>query len=194
MDFKFDQLYLWKRSIAANRMDIDEFTFAFNHVEFSCIFDIGRNPYELLIGAKKYNWACVLTVRYGYRTSMSDRDFYDLCNILNMNPGKNSLTSSSFLKYLDSVFPDTCSGNIVAPSKLMRFRPTKSSSSDSADRTVFVGWNDHKRDGKIARNFDKTECYFVKRVADFCRANNISSIWTTPDLGAESVSFPPGYR
>ena len=49
---------------------------------------------------------------------------------------------------------------------------------DDADKIYSCGWNDHIRDGRQAHNFDKTEFYFGKKVADYCRVNNISSLWS----------------
>ena len=46
------------------------------------------------------------------------------------------------------------------------------------EKIYFKGWNDHIKDHNKARNFEKTEFYFGKEIADYCRKNNISSLWT----------------
>lgn len=46
------------------------------------------------------------------------------------------------------------------------------------DKIYFCGWNDHQKDGRQARNFDKTEYFLGKKVAEYCRENNISSLWS----------------
>ena len=61
---------------------------------------------------------------------------------------------------------------------------------NEADKIYFRGWNDHLIDHRTARNFDKTEYYFGKRVADYCRVNNISSLWTDIPRDALNVTNP----
>lgn len=90
--------------------------------------------------------------------------------------------------------PTSCSLKPVQPSHIMPFRKKYIKSSDEPNKTVFVGWNDHKLDGKSARNFDKTRLFLGDKVADFCIKHNISSLWTTPDKASEkAITYPAGY-
>ena len=76
----------------------------------------------------------------------------------------------------------------------MPFRKKYIKAADEPDKTVFVGWNDHKLDKRVARNFGKTELFLGKKVADFCRCNNISSLWTSPEKASEKdISYPEGF-
>ena len=45
-------------------------------------------------------------------------------------------------------------------------------------------------DKKTARNFDKTEKLLGKRVADYCREHNISSIWSDKTNEKKKVTYP----
>lgn len=174
--------------------DIDEFTFTYNTVQFCAIIDIGIEPFQILLGATNHNWACVLNVRSGYKTYMDKDAFMTLCNILHLKPGKGSFISFDFLRYINSHVPSSCSLKPVQPSHIMPFRKQYIKSSDEPDKTIFIGWNDHKLDKKMARNFEKTELFFGKKVADYCRIHNISSLWTTPDKAREKdISYPVGF-
>ncbi len=174
--------------------DIDEFYFSYNSIHFHAILDIGTVPFQLLLGTVSHNWACVLEIGVGYLTSMGTSDFMKLCDILHLKPGKGKFTSFVFLKYIDTHAPTSCSQKPVQPSHIMPFRKKYIKSSDEPNKTIFYGWNDHKFDGKSARNFDKTRLFLGDKVADFCIKHNISSLWTTPDKASEkAITYPAGY-
>ena len=100
-----------------------------------------------------------------------------------------------FFSYINKNIPSKCSLKIVRPSHLMPFRRRFISTADEQDKTVFIGWNNHKKDGRTARNFNKTKLFFGNNVMEFCIKNNISSLWTTPDKAEErSPSYPPGFK
>lgn len=182
------------KDMMRHNQDIDEYYFTFNNVRFNAILDIGTEPFQLLLGTINHNWACVLNVRRGFLTSMAPDDFMKLCEILHLKPGKGVFTSFDFLKYVGEHAPKTCSLKPVPPSHIMPFRKKYMNSSDEPDKTVFIGWNNHKLDGKQARNFNKTRLIFGDNVAEFCIKNNISSLWTTPNKATEkTITYPPGY-
>lgn len=173
-----------------SRKDIEQYYITYSNGKFDIIYDISKTPFELLIGAVNYNWACVLEVIDGFYTSMPDSDFYSLCNILNLKPGKEHFTSFMFLNYIASKSPTQCTNQIVDPSHLSKFRNKKVKSADEPEKIYFVGWNNHLKDKRKARNFDKTELFFGKRVADYCRKNNISSMWTDKRYDSSKASYP----
>lgn len=170
--FEFKPLLIDMRK---KNVDREHFIVTYNSVVFDVIFTIDTTPFKLLIGAKKHNWACLCEMENGFKVEMPDSKFYSLSKILNLKPSKDSLTSFAFLKYIASHAPKTCSERLVNPSVFKRF--TLSYNSDIKD--IFIGWNDHKLDKRKAHNFNKTEEYFGKNVADYCRDNNISSMWTS---------------
>ena len=83
-----------------------------------------------------------------------------------------------FLKYISNHAPHKCKRRIVDPMYLVRYRQHKIKDSDEPWKIYFKGWNNHVLDKKTTRNFDKTEKLLGKRVADYCREHNISSIWS----------------
>lgn len=188
---QFGPLFSSMRS--ANK-DMERFVFTFNNVEFDAIVSIDETPFELLVGATHRNWACTMKILPGYIINMDDRDFFDLCYLLNLKPGKESFLSSHFLAHIARHCPAQCSSELVNPKYLVKYRGRRVNAAEEPEKTVFLCWDEHK-DGKRARNFDKTQKYFGKRVADFCRRNNISSKWTTPDKAnyPNHVDEPPGY-
>lgn len=175
--------------------DIDEFSFTYNKVVFTAIIDISNVPFQMLLGTKLKNWACVLNLEIGYSVTMDGDDFSRLCSILNLKPGKGSFTTFMFFSYINSHAPSACSLKPVQPSHIMPFRKKYITRADEPDKDIFLGWNDHVRDKKRAQNFSKTELFLGKKVADYCRKHNISSRWTTPDKAKEKpVSYPGGFK
>ena len=193
-EFKLYCLLDLVKDMKRHNKDIEEYYFSFNKIRFHAILDIGIEPFQLLLGTINHNWACVLNVRRGFLTSMAPGDFMRLCEILHLKPGKGEFTSFAFLKCVGEHAPKTCSLTPVQPSHIMPFRKQYIKTSDEPNKTVFLGWNDHKSDGKTARNFDKTRLFLGDEVANFCIKHNISSLWTTPDKAPEkTVTYPAGY-
>lgn len=190
---KYPELQRWHHAIRRANQDRDRFIFSYNGIKFDAIFIIDGSPYKLLIGTIKRNFACILECHPGYRISMDDQDFYALCKILNLSPGKEKFTSIAFLNYIAVNCPDRYSGRPVQPSA-MRHYLRDTLTDDEREKDIFLGWNDHVLDKRKAHNFDTTEKYLGKKIADFCRTNNISSLWTSSKEGAveKESTFPPG--
>lgn len=190
MKVKLNELHLLCSSMFKNNIAIEQFYVIYNNIKFDVIFDIGSKPFELLIGAISYNWACTLKLSVGYFAEMTDSDFFALCNILNLKPSKESLTSFKFLKFIASKAPKESRCTLVEPSHLIPFRKKSLKASDESDKIYFVGWNNHIKDKRIARNFYKTEKLLGKTVADYCREHNISSMWSANPRDANPVHHP----
>ena len=195
MKYYFKNLMPLYRDMLSVRKSLEHFELAYNKVQFDIILDIGSVPFQMMIGAKHQNLAFVLELETGFATTVSNDIYYQLIQLLDLNYKDNGFTSYSFLKYIDSHVPASCDKRIMNPDLLLRFRPYHHSDPDEACKTRFYGWNDHTKDNKQARNFSKTERYLGKAVADFCRAHNISSLWTTPNdtVTPRDIDFPPGY-
>lgn len=178
------------QSMRRNNISIEQYYVTYNNIKFDIIFDISNTPFELLLGAIQHNWGCVLKMERGFSVTMPDSVFYELCKILNLKPGKESLTSFKFLKFIASKAPAKSRCALVDPSHLIPFRKSNLKSSDEPDKVYFIGWNNHIKDKRTARNFDKTEKLLGKVVADYCRRNNISSMWSANPGDAKPV-YPP---
>ena len=122
--------------------DIDEFSFTYNKVVFTAIIDISNVPFQMLLGTKLKNWACVLNIEIGYSVTMDGDDFSRLCSILNLKPGKGSFTTFMFFSYINSHAPSACSLKPVQPSHIMPFRKKYITRADEPDKDIFLGWND----------------------------------------------------
>lgn len=96
-------------------IDLNEFEVQYQRYKFRCILDIGTSPYELLIGAIDTNWAAVIYLKKGYEAEMTDKDFYKLCDLLELKPGGGVFTSYMFLKYISNHAPHKCKRRIVDP-------------------------------------------------------------------------------
>lgn len=177
-------------SLSKSKKDMEQYYVTFSKIKFDVIYDISSQPFSLLIGAVGLNWGCTLNLERGFKTEMSDSIFYELCNILHLKAGKDKFTSFKFLKYIAIAAPTNCTNAPVSPEHLTRFRKSQIKPTDDPNKIYFKGWNNHLIDKRIAHNFDKTELFFGKKVADYCRSHNISSMWTDVPSSKKSASFP----
>ena len=87
-----------------------------------------------------------------------------------------------------------CSKNPVQPYIMQKWYPEETDKIDPQRRTVFYRWVDQTKNDRQAHNFKKTEFYFGKKVADYCRTHNITSQWLTPEqatrLHIQTVKYP----
>ena len=192
--FIFYNLIRIKTQMEHNNRNLEQFNFTFNNVTFDCILDIDTLPYELMIGAARHNFACVLYIDQDYSTSMPEKYYYALCRILNLNYSRNHFTSFEFLKLIDSHLPKQCSDAPVPVEKVIPFRKNRLSQKDREEGFIFCGWLPHKdKNNGHARNFDKTEALLGKKAADYCRKNDISSKWTTDERLRTALKYPWEY-
>lgn len=155
---------------------------------FDCIFYVDTDPFELLIGMVGEQWASVVKVERGFYASMDDTDFFALCNLLNLNPGKNTFTSSVFLQSIAKSAPSKVSPDLIPPDVHVKINPKIREQIDEADKIYFVRWSPQGK--RAARNFKKTEKLVGKAAADFCRSHNISSCWTDDPNKARKLTNP----
>lgn len=180
MKFKFKNLIVLYNEMKKNSKSLEQFQFTYNGVEFDCILDIDSKPFELMIGTVNHNFACILYIEKGFITHMSDDDYFNLCYILNLNYNEHHFSSFAFLKFVDDHIPPKCSKKIVPVRKLVPFRASQLNRNDREEGFIFCGWLTHKgnNNGHV-RNLEKTEKFFGKQVAAYCKKNDISSKWTT---------------
>lgn len=171
-----------------NHIDKEHYTFTYNGFAFDVIFSIVENGYEILAAIHLYNWGCVLYVDENFSTEVRDEIYYPLRRLLGLNWNEHHFNSSAFLSLLSKNAPSKSSKKGVGYKQLykfIRYRPV-----DESKKCYFKGWNDHTKDGNTAHNFDKTEFFLGKSVADYCRLHNISSIWTDRPREEEKVTLP----
>ena len=176
-------------------VDREHFHTQYAGVRFDVIISLDIHPHEILIGGQGINWACVMEISDDLEIAMPDVSFFDLRKKLDLRGnGIETFGSYIFLKYISEHAPKHCSDLPVQPSVMQRWYPDRTREIDDGDRTVFYRWVDQKKKGNEAHNFDKTERYFGKKVADYCRNNNISSQWLTPaqaeKMNIQMVKYP----
>ena len=175
--------------------DREHFTAIYASVMFDVIISTDITPNEILIGGRGINWACTMEISETLEISMQDKDFYALRDLLDLKGnGIERFGSFIFLYFISEHAPTHCSPFPVQPQIMQRYYSNRATEIDPADRTVFYRWKDQSKEGKQAHNFSKTEFYFGKRVADYCRKHNISSQWLTPEqavtLHIQTVRYP----
>lgn len=175
--------------------DRDHFRATYGKAVFDVVVCLDSEPWEMLIGTE-YNqtkWATILSISSEYENSMPNADFYALRDLIGMECEKYSeaFGSYNFLRRITSQAPTQYSGKLVSPHSMDC--ATGQGSADPNEKTQFCGWT-HQPKGIHARNFEKTEKYFGKKIADYCRKHNISSNWTVPSEAGEQkpcdVYFP----
>ena len=180
------------RDMQKNKVDMEHYTFRFNGFAFDVVISLKPTISQILVGIHNVGWGCVIPMDENLKMCMRDRDFFALCNVLHLKAGKEEFTSFKFLLLLSKSAPKQSSRD----TDIVRFiRPfVKYIDVDESDKIYFKEWRPHISDGKRARNFQKTEFFFGKEVADFCRQHNISSVWSPVPLKNERITAPKGFR
>lgn len=179
------------QDMGRNNAKIDKFRFTYNKVEFEVIVLIERSPFELLFGVIGYNYSFSLTLRAGYELQeLPDEVFYKLCDILNLKPGRESLTSYKFLKYVAKRIPARYSKTKIQPHEIAKY---KQRNIDDAHKIYFYGWKFYEGSERNAKNFEKTKKWLGDEAYEFCKRNNISSCWTHIDLKRKDYYSPQEY-
>ena len=179
------------QDMGRNNAKIDKFRFTYNKVEFEVIVLIERSPFELLFGVIGYNYSFSLTLRAGYELQeLPDEVFYKLCDILNLKPGRESLTSYKFLKYVAKRIPTRYSKTKIQPHEIAKY---KQRNIDDAHKIYFCGWKFYEGSERNAKNFEKTKKWLGDEAYEFCKRNNISSCWTHIDLKRKDYYSPQEY-
>lgn len=175
--------------------DREHFTIRYATITFDVIISLDVYPSEILIGGQGINWACIMEISDDLEIIMPDHDFYLLRDALNLQAnGIERFGSYIFLKFISEHAPKHCSEIPVQPIIMQRWYPNRMKTVDPEERTIFYRWVDQNKSGKQAHNFEKTEAYFGKNVADYCRSHNITSQWLTPEqaegMHIQTVKYP----
>ena len=174
-----------------NNAKIDKFRFTYNKVEFEVIVLIERSPFELLFGVIGYNYSFSLTLRAGYELQeLPDEVFYKLCDILNLKPGRESLTSYKFLKYVAKRIPTRYSKTKIQPHEIAKY---KQRNIDDAHKIYFCGSKFYEGSERHAKDLKKKKKWLGDEAYEFCKRNNISSCWTHIDLKRKDYYSPQEY-
>lgn len=153
----------------------DKFSFQYNDVIFDVLVLIERTPFELLFGVVDHNYSFSLKLQNGYVLDDLPNDvFFKLCDILHLKPGRDSLTSSKFLRYFASKIPTKSTGRKIQPHEIAIYKRSQISDSTSI---YFKGWRHHETDGCVVRNLEKTKKLLGDEAYRFCKEHNISSCW-----------------
>lgn len=169
-----------------HNVDKTKFNFSYAKTDVDVIVAIMSAGYELLIGLRsKKQEAFVIYVDKNFVAELTSNDYFRLCAAFNLNYDNDKFSSNVFLNLLSLKIPKQYSGQQCTYKDLIPFVKTRIV--EESDKLYFKGWNDHIKDSRKARNFDKTEFFFGKIVADYCRKHNISSIWT--DKTSEEYTY-----
>ena len=180
-------------------IDLQRFDVPFSKYKFDCVLSVSGNEPKLLIGLVERNWSCILVFDTSYRIKMEYSDYRALLNLLDFSYSSSGnterFTSGKFLSQIARRAPKNCKIQVPNTKLMSFFYREYVPENQEPEKTVFLGWKTYAPGGKKARNFEKTELYHGKDVADYCRENNISSVWTTEDKENERCvdCFPPGY-
>lgn len=193
--YHFPQLRLLIFDMKKKHNDREHYTAKAQDTIFDIIICLDRIPHEVLIGGQGINWACSMELSDEFEMSMDDDDFYELRKKLNIKKGGAiKFGSYIFMKTIFDQSPKQCSGKPVQPNVMKRWYRNRCKVNNPEEQTVFYRWVDQTKSGHKAHNFDKTELYFGRRVADYCRRNNISSQWITEEQAEKmhigTVKYP----
>ncbi len=177
-----------------SRKEVEKERFQFqyaNHV-VDCIFSASSEHYELIIAVHDVNYGFVVEIYQNangmFIAEIDDEIYNGFCNALGLSYSVDHFTSNALLVLLSNHIPTISAGVGVLYQELRQFVQYRHV--EEANKIYFCGWNDHVKDGRKAHNFDKTEFYFGKTVADYCRRYNISSLWTDIRRDEKAVTRP----
>ena len=176
------------KDMKTNRIDKEHYSFLFNNFKFDVILAIMSSDYEILVAIHSENWGCVLRMDENFNVKMSDSDYYSLRAILGLSWQENKFSSDKFLFLLSDKAPRKSSLQKIDYKEKLKYLNYRNV--EEKDKIYFCGWNDHLKDGRRARNFDKTEFYFGNQVATYCRKHNISSLWSDIPRDEKIVTNP----
>lgn len=171
-----------------NNIDKEHYHFDFNGFRFDVILSIVQNGYEILVAIHTANWGCVLNMNNNFYIEVPDNVYFTLRKILKLDWNTNHFNSVAFLRLLSERSPKRSNCKGVEYAELRNYLSYRHV--DEENKIYFCGWNDHKRDHRNARNFDKTEFFFGKNIADYCRTHNISSMWSDIPRDEQRVINP----
>ena len=161
----------------ANGVDKHKFSFMYAKVQFDVIVAIVNDGYELLVGIRSGNgYAMIIKVDKRFVAEFTNDHYGTLLDALNITYRGSGFSSAMFLDLLSSKIPERYSGKKCTYKDMIPF--AKLRNVEECEKVYFKGWNDHIKDGRQARNFDKTKFFFGDIVAGYCRKHNISSMWT----------------
>ncbi len=158
-----------------NNIEKEHYQFKYNGFMFDVILSFVADGYEILVAIHTHNWGCVLKMNNNFHIEMQDNDYYALRKILHLDWNNDHFSSSAFLRLLSEQAPHSSNRRGVDYKELRNYLPYRQV--DERYKIYFNGWNDHIKDNRKAHNFDKTEFYLGKKIADYCREHNISSRW-----------------
>jgi len=170
------------------RVDKERFSFTYAKQTFDCILSFRGDEYELLVGIHALNYGFVVDINSRYVATLKERDYYNLRGRLGLTFNSDHFTSNVLLNLLSSRIPASSAGTHIVYSVMRDF--VKCRNVEKSNKIFFCGWNDHTKDGRTARNFDKTEFFLGKTIADYCRAHNISSMWSDVPRDEKPVTNP----
>ena len=161
----------------ANGVDKHKFSFTYAKVQFDVIVAIVNDGYELLVGIRSGNgYAMIIKVNKRFVAEFTNDHYSTLRAALKLTYRGDGFSSAMFLDLLSSKIPERYSGEKCTYKDMIPF--AKLRNVEEYEKVYFKGWNDHIKDGRQARNFDKTKFFFGDIVAGYCEKHNISSMWT----------------
>lgn len=172
---------------------VEGFDFKLKGLTLDVVFAIDTQPFMLLIGIKTYNFFFTVPVYRGFWVEpLEDHIFYALRRLLNFSKKGEKFTSLKFLAEVNHYAPSHCSKIPLQPHHLYAMLPQEQREKvEESDKIYFLGWNYHRTDGRKARNFEKTRIMTgSQQIADFCRAHNISSMWSANPNDAKAFVNP----
>lgn len=85
---------------------------------------------------------------------------------MNLKPGRESLTSYKFLKYVAKRIPTRYSKTKIQPHEIAKY---KQRNIDDAHKIYFCGWKFYEGSERNAKNFEKTKNGLVMKHMNFVR-------------------------
>jgi hypothetical protein len=170
-----------------------KFRYTHHHLVFECLFFAEGDPFELVLGCLRHNFAIVVPVFRGYEIHpyIGPREVYEaLRRALFRDAGSGQPFSPTvFFEEFDRHIPARASpGQVPTPADIVRHDPRV----EDADKKWFCGWRDNTAEGKrvTPENLAKTRRLLGPRAHEFSQRRNHSTRWTHRPEDAKAFFLP----
>ena len=164
-----------KRQMDKLGTKVEPIPFVYNKKGFSCIFDIGVEPYRLImttLGLHPQAFRFDVASGYLLVPQLSQEEMKELIRYLQLKPDPNhNFTIEDMMLLFNRrakdhvVKVETASGS------------SNNKKSDDGPKPYFFKWQHNKENHVTEENLEKTERYMGMEMKKYCVKNNVSSCW-----------------
>ncbi len=165
-----------KRQMDKLGTKVEPIPFVYNKKGFSCIFNIGVVPYQLImttLGLHPQSFRFDIERGYLLIPRLSEEEMQQLIRYLELKPNPNHRFS---LESMMIAFDRRAKAHTI---KLETTSNNNTNKNEDKEKSYFFKWQHNKKNRVSPENLDKTERYMGTQMREECERYNISSCWSS---------------